>query len=270
MAALVEQDLAASEPARQEAARQAIEWLNRAEKILPGTRALYVQRAACWGILGNPEADRADIKRAEAIEPTSAVDRFWRGFAHHLRGEESQRKGDARAAQESFRKEIAEYAAFVQQRPDHFWGYFNWAVCLVNLNDLDDAAIGFTTCIRIRPDFPWPYNNRGTVHLRQRRYDQAIQDYTLALARNSGYVEARANRGAAYAALGKNDLALDDLGRAIELNPATSPLTLTRRTPSLRQAVRGGLSGLRPTDRTEYDKCRSPAEGGSLPRHESG
>ena len=223
MAALVEQELASGEPARRDAAQRAIAWLDRAEKILPGTRALYVQRAACWGTLGNREADQADIKRAEAIEPTSAVDRFWRGFAEHLRGEEARRKGDAKAAQEHFRKEVAEYAAFTQLRPDNFWGYFNWAVCLVNLNDLDDAAIGFTTCIRIRPDFPWPYNNRGTVHLRQKRYEQAVQDYTAALARNPDYVEAWANRGMAYVEMGKTEQALDDLGRALDRNHDYAP-----------------------------------------------
>jgi serine/threonine protein kinase/tetratricopeptide (TPR) repeat protein len=219
VAALVERELATDEAGRREATRRAIEWLNRAEKILPGTRALYVQRSACWGALGEKEADRADVKRAEAITPTSAVDRFWRGFAEHLRGEEARRNGNAKAAEAFFRNEIAEYAAFVQMRPDNFWGYFNWAVCLVGLGDLDDAAIGFTTCIRIREDFPWPYNNRGTVHLRKERYDQAVQDYNFALARNPNYVEAWANRGTAYAKQGKTDLALADLGRAIELNP---------------------------------------------------
>jgi tetratricopeptide (TPR) repeat protein/tRNA A-37 threonylcarbamoyl transferase component Bud32 len=223
VAALVEQELATDEPARREAANQAIKWLNRAETILPGTRALYVQRAACWGKLGNTEADQADLKRAMSIEPASAVDLFWRGYVEHLRGEAALRKGDTKAAQDYFRKEVAAYAAFVQLRPDNFWGYFNWANCLTSLNDYDDGAIAFTNCIRIRPDFPWPYNNRGVVHHRKGRNEQAVQDCTTALDRNPNYVEARANRGTAYAAMGKTDLAFDDLNRAIELDPNFTP-----------------------------------------------
>jgi tetratricopeptide (TPR) repeat protein len=223
VAAQVEQDLAADEPARKEAARKAVVWLNRAEAVLPGTRALHVQRAACWGVLGDRDADAADIKRAEAIAPTSAVDRFWRAFAEHARGEVALRNKDAKAAPVHFRNAVAEYATFVQMRPDAFWGYFNWAFCLVRLNQLDDAAIAFTTCTRIRPDFPWPYNNRGTIHLNKKRFDQAILDYNLALAHNPRYVEAWANRGIAYAELGKTDEALSDLTRAIELNPNYAP-----------------------------------------------
>ena len=106
VAALVEQELATGQDARQAAAREAVEWLTRAEKVLPGTRAIFVQRAACWGVIGNKQADEADRKRAQSIAPTSAVDRFWHG-AHHLRGEDAQSKGDTKAAQDFFHKEVA-------------------------------------------------------------------------------------------------------------------------------------------------------------------
>jgi tetratricopeptide (TPR) repeat protein len=220
-AAQVEQNFAGSAgpDAQKRAAQQAIDWLGRAEQILPGTRALYVHRAQCWAKLGNSEAERADLERARAINPTSAVDRFWHGYANHVRGDEARRKGDSRAAQDFYRKEVAEYAAFLQQRPEHYWGYFNWANCMVQLGDLHNASIGFTACIRLRPDFPWPYNNRGTVHLRLGQYEQAVADYSTALERSSEYAQAYANRGAAYLAWGKSDLALKDLNQALTLDP---------------------------------------------------
>src|SRR5262249_35897190 len=146
----------------QQAARQALAWLNRAEQVLPGTRALHAHRAPCWARLGNREAAQADMKRAAAIRPTSAVDHFWHGFAHHLRGDAALRTRDVKAAHDFYRQEMAEYAACLQLRPDHFWGYFNWANCHAQLNerpDLYDALIGYTSCIRLRPDFPWSYNN---------------------------------------------------------------------------------------------------------------
>src|SRR5262249_52442972 len=51
IAAQIEQDLAADadKAAQQQAARQAIDWLDRAGKILPGTRTFYARRAPCWG-----------------------------------------------------------------------------------------------------------------------------------------------------------------------------------------------------------------------------
>src|SRR5205085_809551 len=141
VAALVERELAegAGPTVQKKAAQQALDRLNRAEGVLPGTRALYAYRAPCWGKLGNAAADKADLDRARAIAPTSAVDRFWHGFANHLRGDEALKKGDVKTAHELYRQEIADYAAFLQLRPDHFWGYFNWAVCHTQLGDLHDA-----------------------------------------------------------------------------------------------------------------------------------
>jgi tetratricopeptide (TPR) repeat protein len=223
-AAQVEQELARGqgEAAERRAAQLSVAWLDRAEHILPGTRALHVHRAPCWKKLGNSQAAQADMDQARDIKPTSAVDHFWHGFAHHLRGDEALRKHDVDAAKDFYRQEIAEYAAFLQLRPDHFWGYFNWANCHARINeapDLYDALIGYTACIRLRPDFPWSYNNRGTVHLRLKEPELAVADFTAALQRAERYADADANRGLAYLALGKIDLALRDFNRAIELNP---------------------------------------------------
>jgi tetratricopeptide (TPR) repeat protein/tRNA A-37 threonylcarbamoyl transferase component Bud32 len=238
VASLVEQELAAGEgePAHRQAARQAIDWLNRAEQVLPGTRVLYVNRASCWGKLGNQEADRADVERAKAIAPTSVVDHFWHGFAEHVRGDEALASGNAKEAQDSYRRELAEYAAVLQLRPEHFWANFNWAVCHARLgelgaaggNDLYDALVGFTACIRLRSDFPWPYNNRGIVHLRLGEYEQAVRDCTAALEHNAQYAEAYANRGVAYRGQGKNDLALHDFDEAIRVKSDCAPAYLER------------------------------------------
>ena len=121
--------------------------------------------------------------------------------------------------QDFYRQEIAEYAAVLQLRPDHFWSYFNWANCQLELGNLYDALVGYTACIRIRPDFPWPYNNRGTVHLRLGENDRAAQDYSKALELNDDYADAHANRGMAYFRLGKSEAALADLYRALAINP---------------------------------------------------
>src|SRR5262249_14368497 len=162
--------------------------------------------------------DKADVERAQAIPPASAVDHFWHGFAHYLRGDEARGKNDARAAQDFYRQAIAEYAAFLQLRPDHFWGYFNWAVCRARppeAHDLHDDLVGFTACIHLRPGLPWPYHNRGTIRLNLKEYGLALEDFTAALERNEEYAEAHTNRGLAYVALGRTGLALQDFNRAL-------------------------------------------------------
>ena len=215
----VEVDLAAggTVEAQKAADKKAISWFDGAAKILPNTKAVYPRRAASWGRLGNKKANDADIAKAKSIQPTSAVDRYWHGYAHHVRAQLEPQK-----AIYWLREELKEYAAFLLLRPDHFWGYFNYALCKAHLGDRYDAIIGFTNCIRIQPDSPWPFNNRGTMHLQlggKEHLEQAVQDYTTALTLDPGYVEAFTGRAAAYRLLGKRNLAFADLKAAIDLDP---------------------------------------------------
>jgi tetratricopeptide (TPR) repeat protein len=221
IAAMLETDMAsgADEAAKKAAARRAIDLFDRADRVLPGMRVVYAKRCECWGTLGDKEKDEADKAKAQAIKPTSVIDHFWHGFADHVRAAKARGNNDPKGAQELYRKEIAEYAAVLQLRPDHFWAYFNWANCMFELNSYHDALVGYCACIRVRPDFPWPYNNRGSVHLRLGEPEQALQDYDAALALDSDYAEARTNRGMAYFRLNKPGEALADLDRAIQLSP---------------------------------------------------
>jgi tetratricopeptide (TPR) repeat protein len=230
IAANVERDLAegGSEEVQQQAARRAIDLLNRANKAVPNTKTFYAHRAGSWGKLGEKARDTEDKRRANAIQPTTAVDHFWHGFAHHLRGNQALRDRDREAAEKWYREELDEYAAFLRLRPDHFWGYFNWSLAHLQLDDLPEALFGFTACIQLRPDFPWSYNNRGLILLRLKRHDQAIEDCTAALARDDRYFEAREIRGLANLRQGKLDVALGDFNRAIELKPENASLYFRR------------------------------------------
>src|SRR5262249_47684847 len=157
------------------------------EQILPGTRVLHINRSLCWAVLGDARAKKADLERALTIAPTSAVDHFWHGFAHHLQGDLARSKGDHGTARDHYRKESAEYSAYLPLSTESFWGYFNGANSHAQIGvpeDLHDAIVGYTACMRLRPDFAWPYNNRGTAHLRLGEYDLAVADYTAAVARN--------------------------------------------------------------------------------------
>jgi tetratricopeptide (TPR) repeat protein/tRNA A-37 threonylcarbamoyl transferase component Bud32 len=224
-AAQVEVDLAAGAAAEihQAADRKAIEWLNQAEQVLPNTRVVRVRRAGSWERLGKRQEFQADMAKAGSIKPTSAVERFWHGYAHHVRALTALQENRSQDAIKSLEEEITEYAAFLELRPEHFWGYFNWALCHAELGHLHDAIIGFTNCIHIRPDFPWPYNNRGTMHLRLGQNEQAVQDYSQALAKAPQYLEAYTGRALAYRLMRKRDLALKDVDQALQINPDHAP-----------------------------------------------
>jgi tetratricopeptide (TPR) repeat protein len=156
------------------------------------------------------------MAKAKSIQPTSAVDRYWHGYAHHIRALQQPQKKNYWLGEE-----LKEYAAFLLLRPDHFWGYFNYALCKAYLGDRYDAMIGFTNCIRIQADSPWPFNNRGTMHLQlggKEHLESAVRDYSQALALDPAYVEAYTGRAAAYRQLGKRDLALQDLNAAIKFD----------------------------------------------------
>jgi tetratricopeptide (TPR) repeat protein/tRNA A-37 threonylcarbamoyl transferase component Bud32 len=258
IAAIVERELAegSDDKTQQQAARQALDWLNRANKAVPDTRTFYVYRCDSWITLGEQKRDEEDKKRAAAIEPTTAVDHYWNGFTHHRRGDLAASKSDSKGAAESYRKELAEYAESLRLRPDHFWGYFNWSRAHVQLGDLQEANVGFTACIHLRPDFPWSYNNRSQVLNLLKRYDLAIEDATAALARDDRYVEAYENRGAALLRQGNTEPALRDFNRAIELKPDHAPLYLAR-AEALRMCKRQA-EALRDYDRTLelYDRMR--------------
>jgi tetratricopeptide (TPR) repeat protein/serine/threonine protein kinase len=230
VSALIESKLSENAEAvkQQQAAQQALDWLGQADKVLPGTRTFYTHRGGFHEILGQREAAEEDFRRARAIEPSSAIDHFWHGYAEHVRGQGESDKGDEEKAREHYRQEIVHYAALLQQHPDHFWGYLNWAAAKMQLGDLQDALIGFTTCIRLRSDFPWPYNNRGTVHLRLGHYAQAIRDYDAALERNPEYVMALSNRALAYLGQGNVDQALNDCNRVLGKDPRHAPAYLHR------------------------------------------
>jgi eukaryotic-like serine/threonine-protein kinase len=221
LASLLEGDLVQNaDPAqRRQVYEQALDWLDRANKILPRLRTFYTHRGGFRASLGRREEANEDFKLALATQPRFAIDHFWHGYAEHVRGDGASRRGDAAQASWHYRLEIAEYAALLEQHPNHFWGYFNWANAKLQLGDLEDALIGFTNCIRLRPDFSWPYRSRGTVHLRLRQYDEAIRDYGTALEYSPEYRDARAERSMAFIEQGNLNLALQDCNQVLEEAP---------------------------------------------------
>jgi tetratricopeptide (TPR) repeat protein len=223
VAAQVEMSLASgAKSADQKAsAARALEWLNRAERALPGMRVLHVRRGDILRTLGEVEAARKDSTTANGIVPRSAVDLFWHGIEEHERGD-TARPASLPQAQRHYRNAMEDYAKLVRIRPDHFWAYFDWAECQYELNDSYDAIVGFTTCIHVRRDVAWPYYNRGNIYLNLKQFDLAIQDYDDAIKKHPEYTTAYYNRGIAHWETKRSDLAIADLDQAIALDPEYS------------------------------------------------
>jgi len=222
LAAHIESELAAvanDEAAKKAAAKQAIDWLATAEKLLPPTRMLYRRRSEFWKTLGDTAAAQADVERADKTEPNSVIDRFWNGVNEHQLAEAERRRGNLKGMQDRYRSAIAQYAALLRIRPDHYWTYFDWAWCQMQIGEPHSAIVGFTTCIQLKPEIPWPYYNRGNVFWQLKQGDAAIQDFDAAIERNDRYADAYYNRGVVYTALGKPEQALSDCDRAIKISP---------------------------------------------------
>jgi tetratricopeptide (TPR) repeat protein len=214
---------------RQKFARQALDWLDRADKILPGMRILYATRAEVHKNLGDEQASQADEKRALSIKWEAAVDHLWHANAEiQKRGDRARLKGDWIEAQKHYREAVASCAAVLRQHPDHSWAYFWWGIAKVQLGDFQDALIGFSDCIRLKPKFAWPYINRGTAHLNLKQYNRAIGDYSTALEIKPDDVGARAWRAHAYLEQGDLDHALNDCNQALEQNSRNARVFLTR------------------------------------------
>lgn len=199
--------------------KQAIEWLDRAERLLPPTKALYVRRGGYYERSGDAERAKADLARAAGIEARSSVDRFWHGFAEFRRGEEARLKGESKPAIGFYRNAAAEFARVVEVRPENFWAYFTWATCHATLGNRHDAIVGFTTCAAIRPDVPWPYANRGTVHLQLGETDQALADFSRSIEYGPADAANYIRRASAWFTLQDFKNAKADYSAALQLEP---------------------------------------------------
>jgi tetratricopeptide (TPR) repeat protein len=224
IAAQVETDLPAGSDDAQTASAvtRAIEWLDRAKKVLPTTRVLYQRRGEYHRRLGHDELAQHELQRAAETPVTSAVDLFWQGYDEHLLASAAARLGRLPEKQTHLAKALAAHGALLRIRPDHFWGYFGWATSQVAMADpvsLANAVVGFTACIHLQPELPWPYYNRGTVHLNLKQLDEAIKDFDTALALDATYAEAYLNRGLAHREAGRADEAWQDIGQAIAIRP---------------------------------------------------
>src|SRR5262249_37063876 len=131
----------ADREARAAFGRTTLGWLDRAEALVPGTKAVSALRnGVLQNSLGDTKAAEAGRRRSATLKVNTPVDHYWHGFAERRRGvialtspdpakaepasdpPPARKPPDPRAAaQEHFRQAAAEMAAVLQARPEHFW-----------------------------------------------------------------------------------------------------------------------------------------------------
>jgi tetratricopeptide (TPR) repeat protein len=140
------------QPAAEQAdrARQALALLDRADALVPGTRAVHRRRERYLARLGDEAGARREHDLAAAEGPTTPLDSFLVGY-------DALEEGRPREA-------VAQFDRAVRERGDLFWAYFFRALAAQQLQRPADARADLTVCVARRPDFVWSYLLRGFLH----------------------------------------------------------------------------------------------------------
>jgi tetratricopeptide (TPR) repeat protein len=131
-------------------AGQALALLERADALVPGTRAVHRRRERYLARLGDEAGARREHDLAAAEGPTTPLDSFLVGY-------DALEDGRPRDA-------VASFDRAVRERGDLFWAYFFRALAYQQLQRPADARADLTVCIARRPDFLWSYLLRGFLH----------------------------------------------------------------------------------------------------------
>jgi tetratricopeptide (TPR) repeat protein len=192
----------------QEAAREALVYLDKAESAHRPTKSLHVLRAMCRGILDDVAAAKAEVPRARATPPTLAVD-------HYLRGLWACNRGQFAEGAKAFR-------AALDLEPTHYWSMMWLGHCLQRSQRREDkvaAVLVYTGCLLKRPEHAHAYFSRANAYLSLGRNQDALADYSRAIARDPNHVGAWINRSLTLARLNQVDKAFTGLAKAIQLDP---------------------------------------------------
>jgi serine/threonine protein kinase/tetratricopeptide (TPR) repeat protein len=213
----------------EEAARQALVYLDKAESAHPPTQALFTLRAFCRKTLGDEAAAQADTQRKVQTPATIALDHFLRGLAAH----------DARKLADG----VQAFEAALRLEPTHYWSMLWLGACLCDLGRGPEDFLGavrvFTGCIMNRPDHAHVYFCRAKAYSKLGRYEEAVADYSRAIDLDPKHVSAWEYRAVAYFQWGQPDKAFGDFAKAIDLSP-TAAHTLTNRGLGLPPAAPAG------------------------------
>ncbi len=235
-----------SEPKRRKALEEAVERLDRAERIDPSPpQSLFAERARYHAALGDADEAARDRARRDRTPPTTGRDFYL--------------IGTALLAQGQFDRAEPALLKAVGLDPRRFWGWFSLGLCHYDQGRFPESAGDFTVCTVLAPRFAWPWMNRGLALARAGRLVEAREAYNRAVEADDKLAEARVNRALTELELGDAPAAVDDLEMAIALG---------HREPSARAALGEALAraGRRDEARTLLDALIEAEPDAALPR----
>jgi tetratricopeptide (TPR) repeat protein/serine/threonine protein kinase len=229
----------------EEAARQSLVCLQKAENTLEPTQALYLLRARCHETLGNSEAAQVDKQQAGQTSPAIAFDHFLRGqaawdakeltagvaaFEAALRVEPTHYwsmiwLGYSLAAlgqPDDYVSAVRVFTGCILKRPDHAHAYYYRAFSYRGLQRDEEALADYTKAITLDPKHSGAWHDRAIIHSKHGRYGEALAGYSKAIELNPQSAPAWAGRGVSHNDLNQPEKALEDLAKAIELNPQSA------------------------------------------------
>ncbi len=106
-----------------------------------------------------------------------------------------------------------------QAAPDSPTPWYNLAITLQDLGEVDESLRCFDVCIRLDPENSDAWFNKGAILDGQHKHKLAIECYDEALKHSPDDVDAWAKRGDSFRDLGLHDEALESYEQALERDP---------------------------------------------------
>lgn len=128
------------------------------------------------------------------------------------RGNEKLQQGDAAGAVELYRDALG-------LDPNNAETYYNLAIALDRLGQLDEKRIALEQAVALKPDFYRAHNDLGLAYLAESRHQEAQAALERALELNPDFAEAASNLGSLLAQQGLSAQAAELFRSAIALQP---------------------------------------------------
>lgn len=169
--------------------------------------ALWRQRGALHGRLGQENDARACRARADDLPLRTAADHYWMAGDHISGGR--------------LREALPLLQTAVRMEPQNFWAWFVLAHAWNRLGVDVEAKAGYSVCVALQPSFAWAYFNRGLTLLRLQDFRSANADFDAFIAMRPDLAEGFWNRALARQGLGQHEDAEQDFTMALDRGGAS-------------------------------------------------
>lgn len=182
--------------------QRAIQILDQAIRVAPGTPQVHYLRGASYYKLGQATRAIAELDEATRLNPQHAN-------AYYLRGTIYDGLGRPMRA-------IEDLDHAIRLAPEAVLAYNNRGLAYARLGRIERAIADWDLAVTLDPDFALAYNNRGFAYRELGQLERAIQDLDRAINLDSQFPLAYYNRALVHVLQGEDSAARQDADRAVE------------------------------------------------------